>query len=265
MHNKAVEIRPPAVAGSFYPGQAAALRSAVAGYLKDAPRLGKRPKALIAPHAGYQYSGPIAGTAYAQIESAKHPFKRVILIGPSHRVAFQGIALSSAKYFSTPLGDVPVDAGAADILSALSCVSVLDAAHEDEHGLEVHLPFLQETLPDFSIVPLVVSDATPADVSAVLEKLWSGEESLVVVSSDLSHYHDYQTARRMDEFTSRAIESLKPDDIEIENACGRLPIQGLLLSAKKRNLKASTIDLRNSGDTAGTRDRVVGYGAYIFI
>ena len=259
------DVRPAAVAGMFYPDDKKELQGLVQQYIDEARSFEKEPKALIAPHAGYIYSGPIAGSAYAQILPIRDRIKKVILIGPSHRVPFKGISVSSASFFSTPLGNIPIDKASVEKIKKLSQIKILDTAHAQEHSLEVHLPFLQKTLSDFSIVPLVVGDATPEEIAEVLEILWGGPETLIVVSSDLSHYHDYETARNMDQATSRAIEALRPQDIQFDHACGRLPINGLLLAAKKHGLRASTIDLRNSGDTAGSRDQVVGYGAYVFV
>jgi hypothetical protein len=257
-------VRNPAVAGLFYPDDPRELHTLVSGYLAAVPASGGVPKAIIAPHAGYIYSGPIAASAYARIQPARGRITRVVLLGPAHRVGFHGLALSSADCFQTPLGRITVDQEAVKKISRLPQVQVMDAAHAQEHSLEVHLPFLQEVLGEFSLVPLVVGDAAPGEVAEVLEALWGGPETLIVISSDLSHYHDYKTAQRLDRATSQAIEQLRLEDIQYDHACGRNPVSGLLHVARKRGLKAKTIDLRNSGDTAGTPDRVVGYGAYIF-
>jgi len=258
-------IRQPAVAGLFYPADADELHEMVHEMLQKAHKLpGHKVKALIAPHAGYIYSGPIAASAYIQLSSRKDEIERVVLLGPSHRVPFQGLACSSADYFHTPLGDIPLDKSAIEMISSLPQIQMLDQAHREEHSLEVHLPFLQEVLDDFVLIPLVVGDASPDEVAEVLDLLWGGDETLIVISSDLSHYHDYETAQQMDQQTSYAIESLRPKDIQYDSACGRNPVNGLLNLARKRGLHAHTIDLRNSGDTAGPRDQVVGYGAYIF-
>jgi AmmeMemoRadiSam system protein B len=262
------QVRSPAVAGMFYPADGLELRSMVDGFLADAAQRagdgGPPPKAIIVPHAGYIYSGPIAASAYARLKAARDTLHRVVLLGPAHRVGFRGLALSSADAFATPLGSVPLDLEAEQAVADLPQVRVLDAAHAPEHSLEVHLPFLQALLADFRLVPLVVGDATAAEVDEVLERLWGGPETLIVISSDLSHYHDYATARRMDSATSRAIEALDPAAIDFEDACGRIPVSGLLVAARRRGLHASTVDLRSSGDTAGPRDQVVGYGAYVF-
>jgi AmmeMemoRadiSam system protein B len=260
-----MHARPPAVAGSFYPRDARALRAAVDDCL--APPLaapGQLPKAIIAPHAGYQYSGPVAGRAYALVPRGRGTVTRVVLAGPSHRVPFRGLAVPSHTHFSTPLGDVPIDADALTRILSLPQVRVLDEAHAREHSLEVHLPFLQSALGPFTLVPLVTGEATAADVGEVFETLWGGPETLIVVSSDLSHYHDYATALRLDERTSAAIAALRDDMIRDEDACGAVPIRGLLRVARRRGLHASVLSLRNSGDTAGPRDQVVGYGAYAF-
>ncbi len=262
-------VRQPAVAGTFYPGDARELDAAVDGYLaavepQGLTPEGPAPKALIAPHAGYIYSGPVAASAYARLAPARETVERVVLLGPAHRVLFGGIAASGATAFATPLGPVPVDVEAVQRICALPRVTVVDEAHRLEHSLEVQLPFLQRVLGDFSVVPLVVGDAKADEVAEVLEELWGGPATAIVISSDLSHYHDYQTARRLDAATCRAIEQLRPDDIGHDQACGRLPIVGLLRVARARGLQATTVDLRSSGDTAGPRHEVVGYGAWVF-
>lgn len=261
---RAKNIRRAAVAGMFYPEDARDLHQLVQEYLGAAHLVAPPPKAVIAPHAGYVYSGPVAGSAFLQLQPLKERVRRIVMAGPSHRVPFRGIAVPSTGFFATPLGIVPVDRAAVDGLGDLPGVLTLDAAHAEEHSLEVHLPFLQEVLGEFSIVPLVVGDASTREVAAVLERLWGGPETLFAISSDLSHYHDYDTARAMDRATSQAIEALRPQDIKPEHACGRLPILGLLEMARSHGLKGRTLDLRNSGDTAGPRDEVVGYGAYAF-
>jgi hypothetical protein len=260
-----VKVRRTAVAGSFYPADPNELRAAVQGYLESADGKGTGiPKAIIAPHAGYIYSGPIAGSAYKRLVGARGRIKRVVLLGPAHRVGVQGLALSSADRFATPLGDIPVDLEAIGIISGFPRVIVMDEAHAREHSLEVHLPFLVEVLGDFALVPIAVGEAAPEDVARVLDALWGGPETLIVVSSDLSHYHDYARACELDRETSRAIVAMQPEKIGYEQACGRRPVNGLLVTARRRGLRADTLDLRNSGDTAGDRDEVVGYGAYIF-
>lgn len=257
-------VRNPAVAGMFYPAEPERLRATVEQYLRSAECGGSVPKAIIAPHAGYVYSGPIAASAYARLTPAADIIKRVVLLGPAHRVPFRGLALPNCQSFLTPLGPVAVDQEAVAKIIQLPQVLVMDDAHVTEHSLEVHLPFLQIVLSEFAMVPLTVGEASGVEVSEVLECLWGGAETLIVISSDLSHYYDYETARRMDNNTSQAIEQLRPEDIKYEQACGRIPINGLLHLARKRGLNAKTIDLRNSGDTAGSRDQVVGYGAYTF-
>ena len=257
--------RAAAVSGSFYPADAGELGQSVRRYLAAVRRQeGPAPKALIAPHAGYVYSGPIAAAAYARIAGGSEHIRRVVLIGPCHRVAVRGFAAAGWQAFETPLGEVPVDAEAVEQALALPAVRILDAAHRQEHCLEVQLPFLQSVLEDFAIVPLLAGEATAEETAELLELLWGGPETLIVVSSDLSHYHDYDTARRLDGGTSEAIESLEPEAIGHDHACGRVPIAGLLVAARRHGLTATTLDLRNSGDTAGGRREVVGYGAYAF-
>ena len=256
-------IRQPAVAGSFYPADMQTLKASVDELLRAAHTDTKAPRALIAPHAGYIYSGPVAAAAYACLSNRTTPFTRVVLLGPAHRVAFRGLAVSTAAAFVTPLGEIPLDRKSISELGALQQVHYLDEPHQSEHSLEVHLPFLQRILADFCLIPLVVGEATAEEVSEVLETLWKTPDTLVVVSSDLSHYHSYEAATRMDRETSEHIEKLEYESIGYEHACGRTPVSGLLYYAKSHGMKVTTLDLRNSGDTAGPRDRVVGYGAYL--
>lgn len=258
------DVRRPAVAGMFYPKDPVVLRDMVTTFLDASKESGPPPKALIAPHAGFEYSGPIAGTAFRELAPLRGTISRVVMAGPSHRVPFRGIALCSARRFATPLGEVPVDEDAQATISMLPGVIAFDLAHEKEHSLETHLPFLQLVLDRFSIVPLVIGDADAREIAEVFETLWGGPETLFAISSDLSHYLAYGAAKKLDAATSRAIEQLKPEDIGYDQACGRLPIQGLLLCAQKHGLSARTLDQRSSGDTTGPRDQVVGYGAYVF-
>ena len=259
------KIRQPAVAGTFYPADPNDLKVMIDGFIKLVPAAEDAavPRAIIVPHAGYIYSGPVAATAYARIIPAHHKFTRVVLLGPSHRVAFRGLAASSASHFSTPLGLIPLDTSGINEVLQLPQVQVHDQAHLQEHSLEVHLPFLQTVLDNFSLIPLVVGDADPEQVSQVLEKFIDDENTLIVISSDLSHYHDYHTAQQMDRATSQAIEQLDINSIGYEDACGRGPVSGLLNLAKQHHFKIETVDLRNSGDTAGPHQQVVGYGAYV--
>lgn len=256
--------RPSAVAGSFYPADPVRLRQQVVALLgADARGDGRCPKALIVPHAGYVYSGPVAGRAYALLAPFAARIRRVVLLGPAHRVAVRGLAAPSAERFATPLGDVAIDAEALGRLRALPQVSVSDTAHAMEHSLEVHLPFLQAVLPDFRLLPLVVGEAAADEVAEVLDRVWGGEETLIVISSDLSHYLPYAEAQRTDHATAQSI--LRMDaTLDPFQACGAYPINGLLRAASRRGLQASLIDLRNSGDTAGDRSRVVGYAAFAF-
>ncbi len=258
-------IRKAAVAGMFYPDDADVLRKDVQGFLANAraPQ-GAVPKAIIAPHAGYRYSGALAAEAYARLKPASAKIKRVVLMGPCHRVAVQGLALSGADFFETPLGQIEIDKDAEALVADLDDVSVFPPTHEAEHSLEVHLPFLQEVLGDFKLVPIVVGEAPPVVVANALQKLWGGPETLIVISTDLSHFLDYDGAKQIDARTAAAISSLDPSKIERDGACGRFPVGGLLHYAKARGMRVETIGLVNSGDTAGTKERVVGYGAWAF-
>ena len=265
--NPLADTRPPAVAGLFYPGERIALASEVAKLLTGAKRGGTNdrgaPKALIAPHAGYVYSGPIAANAYALLEPVRDTIRRVVLLGPTHRVAVRGLALPRATRFATPLGVVEIDADAVERLKALPQVVASDEVHALEHSLEVHLPFLQTVLSNFKLVPLAVGNARPEEVAQVIEALWGGPETLVVVSSDLSHYLDYTTAQGTDRATCKAILDLRTD-LNHHQACGATPVTGLTLAARRKGLEPELVDLRNSGDTAGDKNRVVGYASFAF-
>ena len=257
-------IRNPAVAGMFYPDNAVELRATIQTFLDQVePQPGPAPKALIAPHAGYVYSGPVAASAYARLRRYRERYTRVILLGPCHRVASRNLVLSGADVFRTPLGDVPLDKA---VIAALDTpdVSIFEAAHQFEHSLEVHLPFLQIMLGKFTLVPLVIGEAAPETVAEILNTLWGGKETLIVISSDLTHYLPYDEARARDRLTCAAIERLDADRINQQDACGATPIRGLLIEAKRRAMEITTLDLRNSGDTAGGKDQVVGYGAWMF-
>jgi len=259
-----VQIRPAAVSGSFYPRQREALQQEVAALLQAAKQsAAKVPKALIAPHAGFIYSGPIAANAYALLQAARALIKRVVILGPAHYVPVQGLALPDASAFATPLGTVPLDEEGMEALSRLPQVVRSKAAHTPEHSLEVHLPFLQTMLKNFTLVPLAVGDATADEIADVLDLVWGREETLIVVSSDLSHYLPYETALRVDQATVEAILDLRKS-INHQQACGASPVNGLLLAAQRHGLEPRLLDLRNSGDTAGDRSRVVGYAAIAF-
>jgi MEMO1 family protein len=258
-------IRRATCAGRFYPADPAELRELIESCLRHAkPAARSSPKAIIAPHAGYIYSGPVAGSAYRLWRDTGDGIRRILLLGPTHYVDFEGIALSSASGFETPFGVVPVDQDWTGRVRQLPQVRVMDSAHEPEHALEVQLPFLQTVLGEFSMVPLLVGGVGAPEVLEVLEPLWGGEETRLVVSSDLSHYHDYLTAIAVDAATAHAIEHLDPGIIDGDHACGSRAIRGLIALARRHGLGATAIDLRNSGDTAGPRDRVVGYGAFAF-
>ncbi|HEX7113882.1 MAG TPA: AmmeMemoRadiSam system protein B [Steroidobacter sp.] len=255
-------VRPPTVADLFYPGDPAALRSAVWSYLRQGARGPTAPpKALIVPHAGYIYCGPIAGAAYSLLNHIRGRIERVVLLGPSHRVYLRGMAVPEARLFATPLGYVPIDEALK--AEALKSAHVLesDEPHAFEHCLEVQLPFLQVLLERFTVLPLVLGVIAPEQVASVLAQLWGGEETLVLASSDLSHYHDYESARRIDADTSAAIVR-REARLSSEQACGAGAINGLLEVARALELSVVEIARCNSGDTAGERSRVVGYGAF---
>ena len=255
-------IRPAAVAGMFYPADPAALTREVEACLAAAPRGDAPiPKALIVPHAGYVYSGATAARAYARLVLARQRIRRVMLLGPAHPVPIRGLALPVAEAFATPLGTVAIDAEAKAAAIKLPQVSASDVVHNLEHSLEVQLPFLQRVLDDFTLVPFAVGAATPADVAEVIDLLWGGPETLVLISSDLSHFHAYKQAQALDRATAESILAFDPT-LRHEQACGATPINGLLLAARRRGLAIEQLGLCNSGDTAGDRGRVVGYAAF---
>lgn len=258
-------IRPAAVAGMFYPGEPAELRHTVTALLSGAKRGEplRAIKALIVPHAGYVYSGPVAASAYAQLADRRDSIRRVVLLGPTHRVWVRGLALPGAERFATPLGEVELDRAGMDLLKGLPQVVERAAAHQMEHSLEVQLPFLQQALGDFKLLPLAVGEATAAEVAEVLEAVWGGDETLIVVSSDLSHFLPDAVAREVDGGTVDAILALD-SHLNHEQACGATPINGLLLAARKHGLRPVLLDVCNSSDTAGEPDRVVGYAAFAF-
>lgn len=261
-----MNIRSPGVAGSFYPADPATLANTVRELLAHAPtKPVPVPKAIIAPHAGYIYSGPIAATIYKTLLPHKDSITRVVLLGPAHRVGFMGIAISKFNAFATPLGAVTIDLVAVDTALKVTGVKVFEHAYDMEHCLEVQLPFLQSILSKFSLVPCVVGAAEPEQVANLLQQLWGGPETLIVISSDLSHYYDYATAQQLDATTTQAILNLTPEQIQDHQACGSLPIKGLLLAVARLHLQVQVLDLRNSGDTAGDKKSVVGYGAYHFV
>lgn len=259
------DVRMPAVAGTFYPARAAELSQSVQAFLS---RIGEvrdlAPKALIAPHAGYVYSGPIAASAYALLRPLRGKVSRVVLLGPSHRVGFKGLALCTANAYAIPGKTIEIDREMEAALASIAGVGLLDKAHVSEHSLEVHLPFLSEVLGDFKLVPIVAGQASASLVADVLEAAWGGDDTLIVVSTDLSHYLDYEEAKIVDAQTVAAIEKLDGGFLDGNRACGHVPVAGLLELAKRKGLNVETLDVRNSGDTAGPRDRVVGYGAWAF-
>jgi AmmeMemoRadiSam system protein B len=247
------------VAGLFYPSSPEELTAEIATLLGDARVHGGRPKALIVPHAGYVYSGAIAATAFAQVAPFAHEIERVILLGPAHREFVDDLAWPDAERLATPLGELAVDV---DAITALG-IPGNAAAHAREHCLEVMLPFLQHLMPHAKVIPLIGSRATPERVGRLLASLWGGPETLILISSDLSHHHPYATAQSLDAKTAQRILALD-DTLVGDNACGALAIDGLTWLARDKKLTVKQLDLRNSGDTAGSRDRVVGYGAFGF-
>lgn len=265
-----LRVRQAAVAGTFYPSAPRELDATVQYYMAEAASTfgaggGPAPKAIIVPHAGFIYSGLTAAAAYLRLRPAAMIIKRVVMMGPCHRVAVEGLALSSADLFDTPLGEVPIDKDAVQQVIDMPGVQIFDDTHAQDHALEVQLPFLQSVLDDFTIVPFIVGRASPEQVGNVLEALWGGEETLIVISSDLSHYMPYDQARGVDDRARLAIEAMDADALGDDQACGRHSIKGLFQAARRHGLKAETLDVRNSGDTAGSKEKVVGYGSWAFV
>ncbi len=254
--------RPPAVAGMFYPGRADTLRANVQEMLDRAACSSPVPKVIISPHAGYIYSGDVAAKGFSTLGHGAKYIRRVVLLGPAHRVRLNGIAIPSVASFETPLGSIKLAQSALKRIESLPQVTTMDLAHKQEHSLEVQLPFLQACLADFRLVPMVVGNAPPSEVAEVLDVLWGGKETLVVISSDLSHYHEYQESKRRDKLTSDMIENFEFEQLTPQNACGAHPLRGLLLTASRRGMEIRRQFLCNSGDTAGNKDRVVGYGSW---
>jgi hypothetical protein len=259
-------IRQPAVAGLFYPDDAGALRDLIAGFLGDPPPDdAESPKAVIAPHAGFRFSGPTAGHAYRALLPRRGTVERVVVVGPAHRVRLSGVGLSSARAWATPLGNLELDISTCADLSELPGVVVSDAAHAPEHSIEVHLPFVREVFGEVPIVPLVVGGTDRNQVASVLDAVWGGPETAIVVSSDLSHYLDDTSARVRDRATSHAIVEARAADVGPHEACGFLPIGGLLTSALRHRLGLRPLSLTTSADTAGEPTRVVGYGSFALL
>ncbi|MHA1539874.1 MAG: AmmeMemoRadiSam system protein B [Alphaproteobacteria bacterium] len=257
------DVKPLKFSGSWYPQDATALREMVTDFVEGAKPYPFAPKMMIVPHAGLRFSGSIAGTAYRILEAQKSKIERVILIGPSHRTNFKGIAIPSHAFFETPFGHLPVNQEALTALKNIDGVETSDAVFEEEHCLELQFPFVHQVLKNVSIVPMIVGLADPELVAAALAEIWGGEETVILISSDLSHYHDYMTARSLDKKSAGMIEALSPK-LTGMNACGHRVINGALQRAKNINMRVTGIDVRNSGDTVGSKDRVVGYGSFIF-
>jgi AmmeMemoRadiSam system protein B/AmmeMemoRadiSam system protein A len=259
-------VRPAAVAGLFYPGseraRAAEVDELLGGVEQATPRL-RFPKALIVPHAGYVYSGQVAARAYDELAAARGLVRRVVMLGPVHRVPVRGLAVPGAAAFATPLGSVRLDSEALRAVRDMPQIVQSDAAHALEHSLEVQLPFLQKVLGDFSLVPFAVGMASVEEVAGVLERLWGGAETLIVISSDLSHYHPYEQARQIDRSTVTRIAGFATD-LDHEEACGATPLNGFLALARKKGLFIKLLAACNSGDTAGGKGQVVGYSAFAF-
>jgi AmmeMemoRadiSam system protein B len=259
--SSSLRARPAAVSGLFYPDDPRELEDSLQALLLDDNVERPAPKALIAPHAGYIYSGPTAAAAYRLLKAAAAQIRRVVMIGPSHRVPFHGLAVPSADAFDTPLGRIPIDVEGREDLLGLAQVRLSDTPHAEEHSLEVHLPFLQAMLQDFELLPIAAGNASPAEAAEVLETVWGESETLIVVSTDLSHYHGYAQARLIDRATNEAILAYSTE-IGGEQACGCVGLNGFLACAQRRQMRIQLEDLRSSGDTAGDRERVVGYGAW---
>src|SRR5437764_6278800 len=257
-------VRAAAVAGMFYPADPRSLNAELdellGGIVAPAPRLGF-PKALVVPHAGYIYSGPVAAHAYDELAAARGTVRRVVLLGPVHRVPVRGLAVPTVDAFATPLGNIALDPAALAAARELPHVVASDLAHQQEHALEVQLPFLQRQLGEFTLAPFAVGDATVAEVAQVIERLWGGPETLIVLSTDLSHYHPYPRACEIDRATVSRIASFATD-LDHHEACGATPLNGFLAAAREHSLSIKLLAACNSGDTAGGKGQVVGYSSF---
>ncbi len=264
MNTADIHIRPAAVAGQFYSADPQQLLNDILQYLLPCQsHLDITPKALIVPHAGYIYSGPVAACAYQLLTAFATRIKQVVLLGPSHRLALNGVATIDADFYETPLGKIKINHTFCKKAEQLSFVHKNNSAHKDEHSLEVQLPFLQTLLDNFELTPLVVGDSNRHDIASLLNLFFGADDTLIVISTDLSHFHDYASAIHKDQLTSAAIEALQPEKISYDDACGRNPLNGFLTLAKQKNVTVKKLDLKNSGDTGGDKKRVVGYGAYV--
>ena len=257
-------IRSAQVAGMFYPANPDELRGQISGFIHEKPNETTGvPKALIVPHAGTVYSGSIAAVAYRTLLQCRHVIRKVILLGPAHRVYLHGLALPGVEQFQTPLGKINLDTKTIQkLVDNFHQITFSDAAHAEEHSLEVQLPFLQVVLASFRLIPFVVGDATQQEVADVIEHLWGGDECLIIISTDLSHFHNYEEAVKIDKASAELIESFQGDRLGNNSACGRIPLRGLLHLAQQKRMSIKRLDLRNSGDTSGHKDRVVGYGSW---
>lgn len=259
-----LKIQHPVVAGTFYPDNPSRLKQMLKYLLSKTSAHKKQARALIVPHAGYIYSGAIAATAYARLRAEKQNIKKIVLIGPSHHLGFQGVALNTAEQFLTPLGAIAVNGEAIKRIATLPFAHFINQAYSKEHSLEVHLPFLQSVIGTFSLIPVVTGKVSAEQLCELIELFWGDLETIIIISSDLSHFLEYEAAQHQDKKTSAFIEQLQYEKLDRRAACGYIPISGLLALARKKSLQVKTLDLRNSADTAGSahKNRVVGYGSY---
>jgi len=258
---KDIKIRRAAVSGRFYPSDKLELSKIISSFMRKAVITNREiPKAIISPHAGYIYSGQIAAAGYKVLERPNN-IKKIILFAPSHFANFDGIVASNVDFFETPFGKIKVNNNSIERLEKKSLINVDNFAHEQEHSIEVQLPFLQYILNEFQIVPLLVSSNGFKNIPAIINELMD-KETLIVVSSDLSHYLPYEKAVITDKKTADHILNLEYDELSIDSACGIGAIKGLLLYTKIKHGKIDLIELKNSGDTSGDKSSVVGYGAF---
>lgn len=257
-------VREPAVAGIFYPGERFVLQKTVQELLDQAPQFRPTPKAIVVPHAGFIYSGSIAASAYASLINEKDSIKKIVILGPAHTLFFKGIAYDSAEQFASPLGTIDQDQELLAKITDLPFVYRLPEAHKKEHSLEVQFPFCQVLFSKFTVLPLIVGETHPEQVAQLIERIWGNDDTLLIISSDLSHYLPYEIAQRLDHKTCFAIDTLNEESLAHEGACGYYPLRGFLHFARQKQLLGRLLDLRNSGDTAGEKDKVVGYASYHF-
>ncbi len=251
------------VAGQFYPKERAQLIEMIENFSSSEREIIYKPKAIIVPHAGFIYSGDIAAKAYKALIPLVDNYKKIILLSPAHRKSVTGVAYHNARKFACPIGDIPVNAELLSILKTNDSVYNDDEAFNFEHGLETHFPFISYIFRDISFLPLIVGNIDTQKLSDIFNLFWQADDILFIISSDLSHFHNYEICKTLDHETTQHIINLNYEKINHDAACGYYPLCGALKLAKDNNQKCYLLSLKNSGDSIGDKDSVVGYGSFI--